>query len=134
MLPYQLEESGDTLACRLHLPLAQLRFERKLTLQGADVFIRETVENLAAFERPLAWTQHVTLGAPFLDPETTDFRMTGDRAATIAGELGAPGYLASDKRFAWPHAPLADGSGTLDARRMKPDAPANSYIAVRMVP
>lgn len=134
LLPFRLEESGDTLTCSLYMPLAQLRFQRTLTLQGEDVVVRETVENLAAFDRPLAWTQHVTLGAPFLDPETTDFRMTGDRAATIAGELGAPPYLASDKRFAWPHAPLADGSGTLDARRMKPDAPASSYIAVRMVP
>lgn len=134
LLPYTLEESGDTLTCSLHMPLAQVRFVRTLTLRDEDVLIRESVENLAAFERPLAWTQHVTLGAPFLDPKSTDFRMTGDRASTIAGELGAPGYLASDKRFAWPHAPLADGSGTLDARRMKPNAPASSYIAVRMVP
>ena len=133
VLPYQLEEHDGTLVCSLHMPLAQLRFKRTITLQGEDVRIRETVENLAAFERPLAWTQHVTLGRPFLDPGTTDFRMTGDRAASIAGELGAPGYLLSDKRFAWPYAPLADG-GTLDARRMKPDAPASSYIAVRMVP
>ncbi len=134
VLPYQLQEDGETLVCRLHMPLAQLRFERTLKLRGEDVLIRESVENLAAFDRPLAWTQHVTLGAPYLDPGTTDFRMTGDRAATIAGELGAPGYLSADKRFAWPHAPLADGSGTLDARRMKPEAPASSYIAVRMVP
>ncbi|MGI4854482.1 MAG: hypothetical protein ACRYF4_10620 [Janthinobacterium lividum] len=134
VLRYELEEQGETLTCRLHMPLAQLNFERTITLQGEGVLICETVSNLTAFERPLAWTQHVTLGRPFLNPKTTEFRMTGDRAATIAGELGAPGYLASDKKFAWPHVPLADGSGTLDARRMKPDAPASSYIAVRMVP
>ncbi|MGI4755983.1 MAG: hypothetical protein ACRYGF_03950 [Janthinobacterium lividum] len=134
VLPYELSEVGNTLTCSLHMPLAQLRFQRTLTLSGEDVHVQETVENLAAFDRPLAWTQHVTLGKPFLDPATTDFRMTGDRAATIAGELGAPGYLAADRKFAWPYAPLADGSGSLDARRMKPDAPASSYIAVRMVP
>ncbi len=133
LLPYKLEEAGGALVCRLHMPLAQLHFERTITLHGADVRIRETVRNLAAFDRPLAWTQHVTLGLPFLDPATTDFRMTGDRAATIDGPLGAPGYLQPGKRFAWPHAPTVQGS-TLDARRMKPEPPASSYIAVRMVP
>ena len=133
VLPYMLEERGGSLVCELHMPLAQLRFRRIITLQGEDVGVRESVANLTAFDRPLAWTQHVTLGAPYLNPKTTEFRITGDRAATIAGELGAPGYLQAGKVFAWPHAPLADG-GTLDARRMKPEAPGSSYIAVRMVP
>lgn len=133
LLPYELQEVEGSLVCRLHMPLAQLRFERTVTLHGEDVHIHESVTNLAAFDRPLAWTQHVTLGPPFLDPTVTEFRMTGDRAATIDGPLGAPGYLEPGKRFAWPHAPLAEG-GTLDARRMKPDAPASSYIAVRMMP
>ena len=133
VLPYELDEQGDTLTCRLHMPLAQLQFQRTLTLHGEDVRVQESVTNLAAFDRPLAWTQHVTLGRPYLDPKTTEFRIAGDRAATIGSDLGAPGYLAAGKVFAWPYAPLADG-GALDARRMKPDAPASSYIAVRMMP
>ena len=133
LLPYEVVENDGALICRLHMPLAQLQFQRTLTLRGADVHIRETVENLAAFDRPLAWTQHVTLGPPYLHPATTEFRMTGDRAATLSGELGAPGYLAPGKLFAWPYAPLAQG-GMLDARSMKAEAPASSYLAVRMVP
>lgn len=133
VLPYQLEERDGALVCDLHMPLAQLHFQRTVTLQGEDVRIRESVTNLAAFDRPLAWTQHVTLGPPYLDPRTTEFRMTGDRAATIVEDLGAPGYLAKGRLFAWPYAPLTDGR-TLDARRMKPEPPASSYIAIRMMP
>lgn len=133
VLPWTVEERDGTLECELHMPLAQLRVRRTLTLLGEDVRVHESVTNLAAFDRPLAWTQHVTLGPPYLNPKTTEFRMTGDRAAILGGELGAPGYLAAGKLFAWPYAPLADG-GALDARRMKPEAPASSYIAVRMVP
>lgn len=132
-LPYRLAEQESSLVCELHMPLAQLQFKRTIMLQGEDVRVCESVTNLAAFDRPLAWTQHVTLGPPYLDPKATEFRMTGDRAATIDGELGAPGYLARGKLFAWPYAPLADG-GALDARKMKSEAPASSYIAVRMMP
>lgn len=133
ILPYDVEERDGSLVCSLHMPLAQLRVQRILTLQGSDVHVHESVENLAAFDRPLAWTQHVTLSPPFLDPKTTEFRMTGDRAATIENEMGAPNYLALGETFDWPNAPLA-GEGTIDLSKMKPDAPASSFVALRMMP
>lgn len=133
ILPYDMEERDGSLVCSLHMPLAQLRVTRTLTLQGSDVRVHETVENLAAFDRPLAWTEHVTLSPPFLDPKTTEFRMTGDRAATIENEMGAPNYLALGETFDWPKAPLA-GEGTIDLTKMKPDAPASSFVALRMTP
>lgn len=133
MLRYDMTESGDSLVCSLHMPLAQLRVERTLSLHGSDVLIHESVENLGAFDRPLAWTQHVTLSPPFLDPKTTEFRMTGDKAMTIESEMGAAAYLALGTQFEWPEAPLAAG-GTLNLTQMKPDAPASSFVALRMVP
>ena len=133
ILRYDVTERNGSLVCSLHMPLAQLRVTRTLTLHGSDVLIHESVENLAAFDRPLAWTQHVTLSPPFLDPKTTEFRMTGDRAMTIESEMSAPAYLALGKKFAWPHAPLANGD-TIDLRKMKPDAPASSFVALRMMP
>ena len=133
MLPYHLQELDGRMVCSLHMRLAQLRVERTLTLHGSDVQVHETVENLAAFDRPLAWTQHVTLSPPFLDPRTTEFRMTGDRAMSIESEMGATAYLALGRRFAWPHAPMANGD-SIDLRRMKPDAPASSFVALRMIP
>ena len=133
ILPYEIMERDGSLVCNLHMPLAQLQVQRTLTLHGDDVRVHETVENLAAFDRPLAWTQHVTLSPPFLDPKTTEFRMTGDRAMTIESEMGASAYLSLGKKFAWPHAPMTNGD-TIDLRRMKPDAPASSFVALRMVP
>jgi hypothetical protein len=133
ILPYEVEERDGSLVCSLHMPLAQLRVTRTLTLRGSDVLIHENVENLAAFDRPLAWTQHVTLSPPFLDPKTTEFRMTGDLAMTIESEMSAPAYLALGKTFEWPHAPLANG-GSIDLHKMKPDAPASSFVALRMTP
>ena len=132
-LRYDVEQSDGSLHCSLHMPLAQLRVQRTISLQGSDVRVHETVENLAAFDRPLAWTQHVTLSPPFLDPGTTEFRATGDHAMTIESEMDAPAYLALGKTFAWPNAPLA-GGGTINLTKMKPEAPASSFVALRMVP
>jgi hypothetical protein len=42
-------------------------------------------------------------------------------------------YLELGKKFAWPHAPLADGKGTHDLQGMNPEAPASSYAALRMI-
>jgi hypothetical protein len=131
---YKITESGNSLTCSLHMQLAQLEFRRIITLHGSDVRIEETVTNLAAFDRPLAWTQHVTLSPPFLDPKTTQFRMTADRAVVAEVDLGNAAYLAAGKKFAWPHAPLADGAGTHDLMNMNPEAPASSYAALRMIP
>jgi len=132
LLPYTLRQEGNALLCAVHMPLAQLEFERTLTLSNEDVILEETVRNLAAFDRPLAWTQHVTLSPPFLNPKTTQFRVTGKKAIVGPVDPGNAPYLKLGAEFAWPNAPLADGTGTIDAQSMKPQAPASSHIAVRM--
>ncbi len=132
VLRYVIDEHDSAMTCRLHMPLAQIDFERMLTLQGEDVLVHETVSNLSSFDRPLAWTQHVTLSPPFLDPATTEFRATGRRGMVIEADLGEAPYLAAGAAFRWPHAPLADGSGIADLQKMKPTAPASSYTAIAM--
>ncbi len=134
ILPYRIQEAEATLTCSLHMPLAQLQFERTLTLQGEDVAICETVRNLMAWDRPLAWTQHVTLSPPYLDPSTTQFRATGAQGAVVASGFNDAPYLLAGAEFAWPHAPLAGGSGSSDLQHMKPEAPASSYTAISMQP
>jgi hypothetical protein len=67
--------AGDTaLTQRARLPEAQLRVERRIELQERIVDITETVENESATDRPVAWTEHVTLGPPFLEKGATEFR------------------------------------------------------------
>src|SRR5450631_29393 len=62
--PYEIDEAEGQLVQRTSLPMAQLAFERRLELRGRALKFHETVENLSACDRPIAWTQHVTLGPP----------------------------------------------------------------------
>jgi hypothetical protein len=125
---YEIDESQQALTQRLTLRLAQLRFSRKIQLRGNLVRIEETVENLSGIDKPIAWTQHVTLGPPFLDPMTTEFRASMARSMVIASDPGSNAYLIPSAEFDWPIAPRI-GSGTADLRRMNPAAPASAFTA-----
>lgn len=85
----------DGLECSCELREARLGFTRRLTLDGERLWFEETVENLSACDRPIAWTQHVTLGPPFLEPGQTQFRANATRSLTY------------DERheFQWPYWP-----------------------------
>ena len=125
---YEIDGSRDGLQIRAVFPLAQISFLRSLQLHGNFVRIRETVRSLTAFDRPIAWTQHVTLGPPFLDPATTAFRASMTRSVVASFDPGSGAYLKGDAEFDWPHAPGKDG-GISDLRRMHPVAPASGYTA-----
>ncbi len=124
--PYEISESNGELVTSLTLPLAQLRFSRSIQLHGEHVRIRESVENLTAVDRPLAWTQHVTLGPPFLDPASTLFNASVTRSMTFEIDPGSARYLRPGVEFSWPHAPRIDG-GLADLRQMKSTAPASGF-------
>ncbi len=64
---YELESSGQALVQRARLKLTNLRVERTIRLTDRVVTIKETVENPSGVDRPIGWTQHVTLGPPFLE-------------------------------------------------------------------
>jgi hypothetical protein len=129
--PYTVEEFGPGLKMRAHFPLAQIAFERLIELQGLRVHIRESVENLAAWDRPLGWTQHVTLGPPFLEAGVTQFRASATRSLSFEGDFGISDYLEPSEEFDWPLAPRRDG-GTADMRVMNGAASSSAYTAHRM--
>jgi hypothetical protein len=112
VLPYQIDASATRMVARAHLPLAQLDFEREIELAGSDVKIRETVTNLTSMDRPLAWTQHVTLGPPFLEPGITRLDMKAPKSMVFPGDFGAAQPYKPGALFDWPHAPNKDGSTT----------------------
>ena len=74
VLPYELVVEPTALTARCTLPVSQLAFERRLELDEQRIRFTETVENLSALDRPIAWTEHVTLGPPFLECGMTQFR------------------------------------------------------------
>lgn len=125
---HDITQTSGGLLQRLTLSMAQLKFERSVQLRGQHVRIREVVENLSSTDRPLAWTQHVTLSPPFLDPATTQFRASMTRSVVSQTDSGFNAYLTLGKEFSWPIAPRRDG-GESDLRQMHKTAPASGYTA-----
>jgi hypothetical protein len=131
-LRFAIELTAESIAMSTRLPQAQLGFERRIELVGRAVRVREQVENLTATDRPVGWTEHVTLGPPFLD-DRTEFRASATRSKVLEGTFGPADYLASGAEFDWPHAPRAAG-GTHDLRRFPGGSPSGAYTAHLMDP
>jgi hypothetical protein len=125
---YTIEAEGGGLMMDVTLPLAGLRFDRQITLEGETVRIREAVENGSATDRPIGWTQHVTLGPPFLAKGATRFLASATRSKTFEGAFGAHDYLAPAAEFDWPMAP-GIGGGTVDMRVFSGAPSSSAYTA-----
>jgi len=123
IVPYEISAGDGQMTCRCRMPVAQLAFERRLRLAPGGVLnIEETVENLSALDRPIAWTEHVTLGPPFLEKGATQFRTPAARSCTFAGV-----------RYEWPDFPLPEG-GTEDLRVYTDQPACGRYSAHLMDP
>ena len=129
---YDIAADQAALVMRARLPLAQAIVERRITLDGSNVRVRETLTSLAAFDRPIGWTEHVTLGPPFLQKGATEFRASATRSRTFESAFGAHDYLRAGADFDWPSAPARDGAGAFDLRRM-PDADASSAYTAHLM-
>jgi hypothetical protein len=133
---YDITSGPQEITARAFLPIAQLRFERRLRLRPGSraIHITETVENLSALDRPIAWTQHVTLGPPFLVPGSTEFRAPATRSKVIETDFsGGKGYMRIGAEFDWPHAPRI-GGGTVDMRVYTSAPVSAAYSAHLMDP
>ena len=123
ILPYNISFGERDLTADCFLPAAQLQFERRIRLDGKRVRITETVENVSMLDRPSAWTQHVTLGPPFLEKGATEFRAPGTKARTPA----------TNQDFDWPRAPRKDGAKE-DLQKYTNAASSGAFDSVLMDP
>jgi hypothetical protein len=130
---YDISEAGASLELRATFPLAQIRFVRRIELHGSNVRFLESVENLTGIDRPIGWTQHVTLGPPFLDRGTTRFRASAGESLVFPGEFSTADYLKPGAEFTWPNAPLKNG-GEVDMRIYSSAAVSGGYTAHLMSP
>jgi hypothetical protein len=128
---FDISSSGGTLSMETVLASAQLRVSRRVALEDRVVRIHERVENLTDADRPIGWTQHVTMGPPFLVKGVTGFSLTADRSLVYPGTFGPADYLHPGAEFRWPHAPRADG-GMADLRVFTGAASSSAYTAHRM--
>jgi len=111
----------------------QIRFSRHIALRERSVRFRESVENDCRFDRPIGWTQHVTLGPPFLEKGMTEFRTSATRSKVFEDVFGPADFLESGAEFVWPHAPLAAG-GFADFSLFTDATASSAYTAHLMNP
>ena len=130
---YDIDATTAGIAMAAVLPEAGLRVERKIQLTGAAVHVVEAVENLTATDRPVGWTQHVTLGPPFLENGVTEFRASATRSKVLETTFGAADYLLAGAEFDWPSAPRADGT-LADLRVYNASSKSGAYTAHLMDP
>jgi hypothetical protein len=125
---YEIGVTGRTMTMAVELPLAALRVEREIELFGRALKIRERIDNLTGCDRPIGWTEHVTLGPPFLEKGLTEFRASATRSKVFERAFGRDDYLVPGAVFDWPLAPRADG-GVADLRQFTSAAASNAYTA-----
>jgi hypothetical protein len=109
--PYAIEGSGTSLVMQTLLPKAQLSYRRGITLEADGVVcFEESVQNHSCTDRPIGWTQHVTLGAPFLERGSTRFALSAERSKVYEkGFNGGLGMQLPGAEFQWPFCPRKDG-------------------------
>ncbi|HNY42164.1 MAG TPA: DUF4432 family protein [Bryobacteraceae bacterium] len=133
---YKIEVDGDVLTQQTLLETCQLKFTRRIRLapDSRRLEIAETVENCSPCDRPVAWTQHVTLGPPFLEKGLTRFESTATKSKTMEADFtGGFGHMAINTKFDWPLVPLVDG-GVEDLRVFTSRAKSGAFSTHLMDP
>jgi hypothetical protein len=130
---FEIDASETALSMHTVLPMAQLGIERRIEVVHRTVHVRETVENVSGTDRPVGWTEHVTLGPPFLEKRTTEFRASAAQSKVFESVVGANDYLEKGAEFDWPFAPRADG-GAADLRVCGDATKSSAYTAHLMDP
>ena len=130
---YELDTASSEIRMAATLSESRLRVERRLQLDGESIRVSESVENLSATDRPVAWTQHVTLGPPFLEHAGTEFRASATKSKVLETTFDPADYLKSGAIFEWPHGPRIDG-GTEDLRTFSGRQKSGAYTAHLMNP
>jgi hypothetical protein len=109
---YNKEGRTSTLTLATKLPLTQESFARTVRMVDGEnvIYVQSELESMLAFDRPLFWAEHATIGSPFLEPGVTVVDMSVRRAKTrpyaeTENEGGLPHRLPSNKEFTWPEAP-----------------------------
>jgi len=108
-------KSAATVLMEANLPNAGLKFQREFRMRGGEtvVYVSETVVNRRRVDHFFHWTQHVTLGPPFLQENESIVCLPAHRAITWPHGYEGNSLLAGSKEFSWPNAP-AEKQGTVD--------------------
>ncbi|MBV9268722.1 MAG: hypothetical protein JO061_21315 [Acidobacteriaceae bacterium] len=133
---YEISGDHNTIEMQTVLPKAQLRFERRIYLSADSTLLRisESIENLSATDRPIGWTEHVTIGPPFLEPGLTQFRVSASHSKVMDASFNdGQGLFEPNAEFEWPFCPLKNGAKA-DLRIFPADRPSGGFTAHLMDP
>lgn len=110
------KEAGVTsLTQTVDLPLAHETLTRTVRMADGEnvVYVDSVLSNQLAFDRPINWAEHATIGSPFLERGVTVVDMSRNRAVTKPYDPNARGSdrrtLTSNEEFEWPLAPTKQG-------------------------
>jgi len=128
----EMKGGTATLEMRTRLLLTQETFTRTVHMPRAEsvVYVESQLESWVGFDRPIEWSEHATLGAPFLEHGSTFVDLSVKRATTrpydesVDARNGIRHRITSGEEFTWPNAPARNG-GTVDMRGV-PDTPPSS--------
>ena len=125
-----------TVAFSATLPMVQEVFRRTIRMVDGEsvVYIESELENLLAFDRPVNWGEHATIGPPFLEPGKTVVEMSAVRAMTRSHEDQSqqpPHRLVSSRAFTWPMAPGLNGE-SIDVRPVSGTSPYGDHTTSLM--
>src|SRR5208337_4064848 len=90
--------------------------ELRLRRGESVAYFTETVANEKKADHFFHWTQHVTLGTPFLGHETSRIAIPATRGRTHVTGYGEIDLLRAGRNFHWPFAPARSG-GNIDLTR-----------------
>jgi len=111
-------KNAASVVMQVNLPNAGLKFERELRVARGEtvVYVSETVSNLRKADHFFHWTEHVTLGPPFLREEESLVYVPARQAMTWPHGYDGKSLLIDSQEFIWPDAPAEHG-GTVDISR-----------------
>lgn len=118
------------------LPLAQENFTRTFQIVDGEnvIYVESALETPLAFDRPISWAEHVTLGPPFLENGKVVVDMSAAQCRVRAQNLGRSlGRLIPLRDFTWPMAPTRSG-GQADLRRTPTDLKCMDLAGCQMDP
>jgi hypothetical protein len=87
----------DTLTVSAEFPESRTRFVRTVRVRGQIAYFDETAENLSAWDRPVGWCEHVTLGPPFLKRRVTQIDASLGRGRLEKNEFVWPEGMADTR-------------------------------------
>ena len=104
-LPWEVVEStAASVSFRVRLPLVHEVLRRKVTLAPGEqvALVESELESELAFDRPLLWAEHATVGAPFLALGKTVVDASSTKCQTKPYDQKGQRTFASAENFTWP--------------------------------